>query len=61
MSRPKRTPLDRFLDEFAVMPADERAVTIDQLQMAHRMGVAMEKRLAAPPEPTQPKLTAVEN
>lgn len=50
MSRTKRTPLDRFLDEFAAMPADERAVTIEQLTMAHRMALAIEKRVAEQPE-----------
>lgn len=42
----KATVLDKFIDTFATMPADERVVTIKQLEGIHKGALAIEKRAA---------------
>lgn len=58
MARPRGTVLDRFIDEFALMPADERRITLAQLSGIDRAAAAIAAKAAekpAPPEQEQPE------
>lgn len=61
MSRPKRTPLDRFMDEFLNMSDAEMAITIQQLTWTRETAARIRnKSAAATPAPTEQTLDLVE-